>query len=204
MPDFVSEDDILILGERDILFSRERWSEIARSIRLKEIPCEMKNEIADILVENLGTDGRPKAIHRKALKRLVETLNRLGTKLYKVQHELNSNQIIDRVKGLREHAESLQIVVEVELSRTMSKGGRPRKTSRARIAHAILDVFAKYTRKPIRLSRDSHNRPSGPCYRFLCTIFQAWGMSTAGLARVIEEKRDMPKTLLKPVTVDCI
>jgi hypothetical protein len=194
MPDFPIEDDIIILGTRDLLLSRERWSEVARSIYLKEVPREMKEKIAHIFVENMVVDGPTKATQRKALKKLVGSLRKLDTKLYNLQRELNSNQIIDQMKGFRDRAKNLQITVESELSRTTLKRGRPRKTRRTKIAFDLLDVYIQYTGKPIRLSRDWQGRPSGPCYRFLCAIFRGW-ISTKGLAHVIEQKRDMLKTL---------
>jgi len=194
MPDFVNEDDIIILGERDIFFSRERWREIAPSIGFHESPHEMKREIADLLINHLGTsNGQAKARHRTALKKLVKLLEKLQSQISNLQYELSSDGILSQVKGLVEHAKIVKSTAETELTST-SKGGRPRKDTRNQLAHGLLDIYAKYTGNPIRLSRDTYNQPSGPCYRFLSAIFKALGFSITGLARVIEQKRDMLKT----------
>ena len=58
MPDFDLDDIVFLDEERDVLFSRKRWVEFARSIPLDEIPCEMKEEIADLLFESWGRMGR--------------------------------------------------------------------------------------------------------------------------------------------------
>src|SRR5262249_2935748 len=126
MPDFVNEDDIIILeGERDILFSRERWREIARSVRFHELPHEMKQEIADLLINNLGTsNGQAKVGHRTALKKLVKLLEKLQSKIFNLQCELSSEDILNQMKGLVEHAKIVMITAKTELTST-SKVGRP-------------------------------------------------------------------------------
>lgn len=195
VPDFDSEQDIVVLDEeRDILFSRKRWEEIARSIKLDEIPREMKEEIADFLVNSLTTSNAQRELRqRAAVKELVNSLKKFRTRLSEFQPELNSEEMVHQVKGLVEQIKIVQIAAETELTRT-KKLGRPPKIQKTKIGHGLLDTYAKYTGKLIGLSRDQHNRPSGPCYRFLFTIFTAWNISTTGLARIIEQKRDMLKT----------
>jgi hypothetical protein len=195
VPDFDSERDIVLLErQRDILFSRERWVEIAQSIGLAEIPREMKRDIANVFFESLVSDEQSsarqrRARQRKGLKTLVSSLQEHSARLSKLQRQLGSEEIIYRVKELIEQVDVVKVTAKKEMSRTMSKGGRPRKIIRTQMAHRLLDIYAKYTGNPIRLSRDSRNRPSGPCYRFLWRMFEASHISTTGLAYVIEQKR---------------
>ena len=116
MPDFDLDDIELLDEERDILFSRRRWEEIARSIPLDEIPREMKNEIADFLIENLRTsNGQSKSRKTCALKKLIESIEKLRTAVSELQGDLNSEEVVHRVMGL---VEQTKIVQSAASSRT--------------------------------------------------------------------------------------
>jgi hypothetical protein len=203
MPDLVGDGILFLEEESDIVFSRKRWTNVARAIHLNEIPREMKKEIAALWIENLCAVSGPNEANRRAvldkaaLKKLVPYLKKLQAKITKLLPELSSEEIVCQIKELLEKAEIVRIAAKTLQIRMVSKGGRPRK--RTQLAHGLLDIYTKYTGKPVRLSRDRNNKPSGPCYRFLFAIFEGW-ISTTGLEGVIIAKRDMAKTTRKKRT----
>jgi hypothetical protein len=194
--EFILDDERGIVVSRKV-FSRERWAEIARSIPLDEIPYEMKREIKALWIRAVLAILTPKtpkkASQRPALKKLVNYLKKPKARISKLQRELSSEQIVGSINELLEQIEIVRTAGDTMLAQRKSKGGRPRKIERTQLAYDLLDIYTKYTGKPIGLSRDAFNRPSGPCYRFLSAIFRGW-ISTTGLEDVIIAKRDMVKT----------
>jgi hypothetical protein len=206
------EDFIFLDDERGIvssrkLFSRKRWADVARAINLNEIPPEMKKEIAALCIENLcviisgPNEVSQRAALKKqkaALKKLISYLDeKLPANISKLLAELSSEEIVCPIKELLDKAEIVRIAAKTLRIRMMSKGGRPR--NQTQLAHGLLDIYTKYTGRPIGLSRDGNNKPSGPCYRFLLAIFKGW-ISTKGLDGIITAKRDMAKTTHKKRT----
>ena len=202
MYDIDDDEDFILDDERGLIcsrkyFSRKRWTDIARSTRcLDEIPDEMKREIVHLFGESL-TFSPHKTRERAALKKeraavekLVGYLDSLKAKVCKIQGELSSEDIVGSIQELLEQNEIARVAFDSMLRRTILKTGRPR--NQTQLAYGLLDIYAKYTRRPIGLSRDSKNRPTGPCYRFL-SAFKGW-ISKKGLEGCIIAKRDMAKT----------
>jgi hypothetical protein len=194
--EFFWDDEIGLVRSRKF-FSRKRWADIARSTRcLDEIPEEMKREIVHLFGESL-TFGPDKTQERAALKKeraavekLARYLDSLKAKVCETQRELNSEDIVGSIQELLEQIEIARVACASMLRRTILKTGRPRTQSQ--LVYGLLDIYAKYTGRPIGLSRNSKNRPTGPCYRFL-SAFGGW-ISIKGLEGRIIAKRNMAKT----------
>src|SRR5262249_47914216 len=72
-------------------------------------------------------------------------------------------------------------------------GGRPHKINRDGLVHNLIDIYARWTGRPIGLSKTTdpqdpeRRKPSGPCYRFVTTILQMRGLPIDGVEHIIED-----------------
>jgi len=188
-------------AEPDNVFSQEEWAEIARSIPLDDLTIEMKQAISEALSDYFLMSGRRLRVKqalttlKRLLQRLVPQMQTLRAKLSTLD-DLRPENVIDQVEALINQACALQQAAQLELERRpKEKGGRPRQLDRDALVERLISVYAKFSGRPVRLSRDSANRPSGPCYRFISTILKLKQISIKGIEHIIEESRDMPKTL---------
>jgi hypothetical protein len=133
---------------------------------------------------------------KQALNRLVRSLQTLRARLSTLQTDLRPEEIIDQVEALIEEAYALQKAAELELEKPTryqgagpkEKGGRPRQLDRDALVERLLSVYT-FSGKRVSLSRNSNNRPSGPCYRFVYAILKLSQISTQGIEHVIEKTR---------------
>jgi hypothetical protein len=181
-------------AEPDNVFSQKKWAEIAQSIPLDDLKIEMKQAISEAVCNHLLMSGtRPKVT--QALAKLARLLQTLSAKLSTLEDDLRPENIIDQVEALIEQADALQKAVQLELERRpKERGGRPRLIDRDALVERLIRAYAQFSGRPVRLSRDSRNRPSGPCYRFISTILKFRKISTKGIEHIIERSRDVPKT----------
>jgi integrase len=180
-------------AEPDAIFNEREWDEVARSIPLKKLPEEMKQAIAEAVGVYVLTSSEPPKV-RKALTKLARLLSTLCNKLSTLRDDLMPETIVDQVEELIDQADVLQQAAQLELERRSKKGGRPPQIDRHDLVERLLWAYA-LSGKPVRLSRNSAGRPSGPCYRFISTILKLKQISIKGIEHIIEESRDMPKTL---------
>jgi len=179
-------------AEPDNVFTQEQWAEIARSIPL-HLKIEMKQAISEALSDHYWmSTRRPKV--KQALTKLARLLQTFTVKLSTLD-DLRPETIINQVEALIDQARDLQKAAQLELEkRPKERGGRPRQLDRDALVERLICVYAQFSGKPVRLSRNSDNRPSGPCYRFISTILKLSQISTKGIEHIIERERDMPKT----------
>lgn len=182
-------------ADPDNVFSRKEWAEIARSIPLDDLKIEMKQAISEALSDYSLMSGSRRPKVKQALTKLVRLLRRLRpqmrtlrAKLSTLQTDLRPEKTIDQVEALIDQAWSLQKAAQLELEkRPKEKGGRPRQFDRDNLVERLICAYAQFSGKPVRLSRNSDNRPSGPCYRFISTILKLWQISTKGIEHLIEK-----------------
>jgi hypothetical protein len=181
-------------AEPDNVFTQEQWAEVARSIFLPDLNIEMKQAISEALFDHLLMSSSPPKV-KQALTKLARLLPTFHAELSKLQDDVRPEAIINQVEALIEQARDLQKAVQLELDkRPKERGGRPRQRDRDALVERLICVYAQFSSKPVRLSRNSNNRPSGPCYRFISTILKLSQIPTRGIEHIIERERDMPKT----------
>jgi hypothetical protein len=96
-------------------------------------------------------------------------------------------EIIDQIKGLIEQTERVHELALFELKlRLKPKGGCPPEINREGLVYNLLDIYTRWTGRPIGLSK-TQGKPSGPCYRFVTTILQMTGLSITGVEHIIEK-----------------
>jgi hypothetical protein len=189
-------------AEPDNVFSPEQWADIAQSIPLADLKIEMKQAISEALSDYLLMSGRRLRVKQaltnlaRLLQRLVPQMRTLRAKLSTLD-DLRPETIIDQVEAFIEQAWDLQKAAQLELEkRPKEKGGRPPHLDQDALVERLIYVYAQFSGKPVGLSRNSANKPGGPCYRFIHAILELSQISTKGIEHIIERfPRDMPKTL---------
>jgi hypothetical protein len=179
-------------AEPDNVFSQKQWADIARSIPLADLKIGMKRAVSEAISDYLLMSGRRPRV-KQALTNLVRLLQQLVPQMQTLRAKLSTlddlrpEKVIDQVEALSDQAYVLQQAAQLELKkRPKEKVGRPRQLDRDALVERLICVYAQYSGRPVRLSRNSANRPSGPCYRFISTILKLNQISIKGIEHIIE------------------
>jgi hypothetical protein len=183
------------------VFPQQQWAEIAKALSLGRIPSDEKQEICDAIfacdlarIENeraadeaeeksaRSTRRRvdPKAKGRAALSNFVKYTRGLRHALYSVQNYLKNEPLINEAEQLAEQIYKFQESAKRELDKK-SRGGRPAQKAKDDLVIRLGVIYERLTgKKPTRTV-------GGRFWKFAYAIFQAHGITTAGLPNRIEK-----------------